>query len=62
MSNRLRNVAALVLLFVLPGCMSMPMEGGQAHPDLDVELMLQILSDIDYVITNYGWLAALLGL
>lgn len=32
------------------------------HPDFNTELVLQVLDDLDYVVTNYAWLLALLGL
>lgn len=51
-------------LLLLTGC-AIPSSGqpGQpAHPDFNTELLLQTLEDLDYVVTNYAWLLALLGL
>ena len=45
---------------MMTGCAT-PLQG-QPHPDFNTELMLQILHDVDYVVTNYAWLLALLGL
>lgn len=59
---RLRRVAPLLLLALLSGCMSVQSADGQPHPDLDVELLVQVLADIDYIVTNYAWVLALLGL
>jgi hypothetical protein len=42
--------------------MSVQSADGQPHPDLDVELLVQVLADIDYIVTNYAWVLALLGL
>ena len=55
-----RSLAAAALLFCA-GCVS-PGAGGQPHPDLDVELVIQMMADLDYFLTNYGWLLAGIGL
>ena len=61
---RLRSAAAIVALFLLTGCMSLGQQGPDqsAHPDFNTEMVLQVLDDLDYVVTNYAWLLALLGL
>ncbi len=60
MLSRLRNVSCGLLILLASGCVT-PMEG-EPHPDLDVELLLQLLNDIDTFVMNYAWLLALLGL
>jgi len=62
--RRARNAAALaVACLLLTGCMALGQPGGQpTHPDFNTELVLQVLDDLDYVVTNYAWLLALLGL
>ena len=47
-------------LTTMAGCVT-PL-GGQPHPDLNTELLFQVLHDVDYVVTNYAWLLMLLGL
>lgn len=62
---RLRSVTAIVASFLLTGCAAMLGQQGSeqpAHPDFNTELLLQVLDDLDYVVTNYAWLLALLGL
>ena len=60
MAGRIDLLVKTGLLLLMAGCAT-PLQG-QPHPDLDTELMLQILHDIDYVVTNYAWLLALIGL
>ena len=62
MRSRLRNLLVGVgSSLLLCGCM-IPQFGGSAHADLDVEMLLQFLDEVDYIITTYGWLLPLLGL
>ena len=60
MSRQSRSLMTGFAVLLLPGCMT-PMEG-QQHSSLDVELVLQVLSDVDYLVTNYSWILALIGL
>ena len=57
---RAREFLAVACLLILTGCAT-PLDG-QPHPDFNTELLLQVLNDVDYVMTNYAWLLALLGL
>lgn len=61
MLSRARSLAALVVLLV-PGCVSLEQPGAPPHPDFNIELLLKALDDVDYIVTNYAWLLALLGL
>ena len=49
---------------LLPASCAMPGQrgGGSAHPDFNTELVLNALEDVDYLMTNYAWVLALLGL
>lgn len=64
MRRRLRSAFAACSVLLLSGCAMLAPPGGEgpAHPDLDVEVMMQLLHDIDVFITDYAWLLALLGL
>jgi len=42
--------------------MTAPRADGAPHPSFNTEMAIQVLADIDYMLTNFGWLAALLGL
>ena len=57
---RAREILSVACLLILTGCVT-PLEG-QPHPDFNTELLLQLLNDVDYVVTNYSWLLVLLGL
>lgn len=63
MRSLARNLAALAVVLLLPGCAMLGPQGATLqHPDFDTELLLQVLDDVDYLVTNYAWLLALLGL
>jgi len=48
-------------MILASGCTT-PRAGGASHPDFSVEMAAQMLADIDFFITNYAWILALLGL